>query len=124
MAEFDVIVSFEDDEATSAAVRRLVRDLRDVDEVGTATLKTCEGEEGAKGLVEDLGGVAITLLNAGGAALVVDILRMLLPRSGPKSSSRKIEVVTKEGERVLLEGAMTDEEFLASRDRLFALLDG
>ena len=104
--------------------RRIVADARQSDHIGRADLARRAATGGERGIIEDIGAVALTLLNAGGAEFIFDLLRQVLSVGQPKAGNeREIIVDLGGGRRLELRGGMSDEDFRAARDRVIALVE-
>lgn len=125
----NLLVTIEGGGPADLLARRLVQDLNDVSGIGSAGLSMRAGEPGDRGLIEDVGGVVITLLNAGGADALIQLLRGIFPHQQPKpvSQDRVIVIERRDSDGVIekaeLRGSMSDDEFLAATNRVLGMLD-
>lgn len=104
--------------------RRIVADASQSDHIGHAGLARREASGGERGIIEEIGAVALTLLNAGGAEFVFDLLRQCLSVGQPQAGNqREIIVDLGGGRRLELRGGMSDEDFRGARDRVIALVE-
>jgi hypothetical protein len=91
---------------------RVVRDLHDCSGVENGRLSTHAASQGEKGIIEDLGVVAVTILNASGAEALMTILRSVLPRRREMAPDGKvIDITGRDGFHLRIEGGMSDKEF-------------
>jgi stage V sporulation protein SpoVS len=108
----DFHVRFIDPDEADVAARRLLRDIGAAAGIDGAALGTSEGQGGEKGVVEDIGLVIVSVINAIGIGNLMDALRAMLPARRPLApDTRKIIVKLPDGTQIELEGAMSDAEY-------------
>lgn len=115
-----IIVDVQDEgEPADKAARSLAQALQAADGVVSAEPLQRPGPDDAKGLVDVLGVIAVTLMSEGAVAALIDLVKQrLLARK-----SRRIRLKAGDVELEFAADDMTDAEFEAAAQRLFALLD-
>lgn len=120
-----VVLNVRDPGAEDTVARRLVADLGGSDAVDSAELVTRAAGDGEKGIIEEIGLVAVTLIQAVGVDTLLDIVKSVLPRRRPLSDDeRTIEIEIEGKGRLVITGGMSDEEFREKRDQLLDFMIG
>lgn len=104
--------------------RRIASEARQSDRISHADLAKRAPAEGQRGIVDVLGTVAVTLIDAGAANFIFDILRPILSVGGSGEGNERVIVLDiPGGGRLELRGGMNDEEFAAQCDRMISLVE-
>jgi hypothetical protein len=123
-AEMEIEVRFIDPDQPDVYARQLIRDVGATAGIGDVVLGTTHGKGGEKGIVEDLGIVVVTVINAIGVDNLLDAIKGLLPARRPLSTdARKIVLKLPDGTQVELEGAMSDADFQAASRRVMRIVE-
>ncbi len=120
-----VVLKVNDPGAEDMVARRLMADLSDSSDIESAELVTRAADTGEKGIIEELGLVAVTFMEAVGVETLLDVAKSVLPRRRPLSDDERTLEIEIEGKgRVVITGGMTDDEFREKRDQILAFMIG
>ncbi len=119
-----IVIRVDDGGNEDIVARRIVEDLGFSEDLGFVELMRRPAEPGQKGIIEEVGSVVVTLLNAGGAQYIFNVLRPLLSVGREQVSDERTAILElPNGARLELRGGMSDADFLTMQDRLISIVD-
>lgn len=120
----DIKLIIDDPSDTETVSRRILSDIQTSDTIKDASFAMSAAQAGDRGILQNIGTLGMKLLDTGGAGFIFDVLRpMLSVGRSETDDKRSIIMELPQGQRLELHGGMSDEDFMATQERLISIME-
>ncbi|MDU9007160.1 hypothetical protein [Sedimentitalea todarodis] len=120
----DLKLIIQDPDDSETITRRMLSDIRSADIIEEVEYSRSAAQDGDRGILMDTGALVMKVMGMGGAEFLFDILRPVLSVGREKTNDNRVIIMELgEGQRLELQGGMSNEEFIATKDRLISIME-